>query len=199
MTKIDVAAELEQHRSYLMRVAHLQLRDADAAEDVVQETMLAAIASGSFTGQSTLRTWLTSILKHKVVDAIRRRRRQAEVPDATMADGHDAYHEEFASPFDAEGQWRDKPAVWGDPEEALQQRQFLDIMALCMERLPEGTARVFAMREYLEMDVEEICGELGIKADYVYVLLYRARATLRGCLEKKWLGHEPDRRRWKKR
>lgn len=186
--KIDVAADLEQHRAYLMRVAQLQLRDEDAAQDVVQETMLAAIASGSFTGQSSLRTWLTSILKHKIVDLIRKRRRSAELTDSAAEDQFDPTHEEFHSPFDHEGRWHDKPAAWGDPEQALRQREFLDILALCMQRLPANTARVFVMREYLELEVGEISAELRLKADYVYVLLFRARAMLRGCIEKKWLG-----------
>ncbi len=189
---IDIAAELDQHRSYLMRVARLQLRDEDAAEDCVQETMLAALASKSFSGSSTLRTWLTSILKHKVVDVIRKRQRQAEVPESHVDGQFDPGHEEFDSPFDDNGAWNVKPSTWGDPEQSLNQRQFLDIMALCMERLPANTARVFAMREYLELEVSEISRDLRITPANIYVILYRARAGLRECLEKKWFGKEPS-------
>ena len=71
------AAELDTHRRYLLRVAQLQLRDGDLAEDVVQETLLAALAAqAGFTGKSSVKTWLTGILKHKIVDAIRRKQRQ---------------------------------------------------------------------------------------------------------------------------
>lgn len=188
--KIDVAPQLEQHRAYLMRVARLQLRDDDAAQDVVQETMLAAIASAGFKGQSSLRTWLTSILKHKIVDLIRKRRRLVELTDSPDGDAFDPSQEEFHSPFDGDGRWRDRPAPWGDPEQALTQRQFLDTLALCMENLPANTARIFVMREYLELEVAEICAELRIKPAHVYVILFRARAMLRGCIEKKWLGRE---------
>src|SRR6185437_15171541 len=59
-------AEIEGHRPYLVRYARAQLRDAQAVEEVVQEALLAALeALGSFQGQSTLRTWLTSILRFK--------------------------------------------------------------------------------------------------------------------------------------
>lgn len=186
----DVAGELEQHRTYLLRVARLQLRDTDLAEDVVQETMLAALSGKGFSGEATLRTWLTGILKHKVVDVIRKRQRRAEVSD--HGNEPDALEEDFDSPFDEYGAWDAKPASWGDPEQALNQRQFLDVLAVCMENLPANTARVFAMREYLEFDVPDISRELGISPAHIYVLLYRARASLRGCMEKKWfIGDAP--------
>jgi RNA polymerase sigma-70 factor (ECF subfamily) len=171
-----------------MRIARLQLRDADLAEDVVQETMLAALATKSFAGEASLRTWLTSILKHKVIDAIRKRRRQSEVSESDSNAEFDPSHDEFDSPFDENGSWETKPANWGDPEQALKQRQFLDVMALCMEGLPANTARVFVMREYMELEVGEISRELDITAAHIYVILYRARAALRQCLEQKWFG-----------
>lgn len=190
---IDIAAALEQHRSYLMRLACLELRDEDIAQDVVQETMLAALASKTFSGASTLRTWLTSILKHKIIDVIRKRRRLAEVPEFFAEDRSDPDQDEFDSPFDEGGGWHAKPSSWGDPEQSLHQRQFLEVMALCMEHLPANTARVFVMREYLGLEVSEISQELKITAGNTYVILYRARVALRACIEKKWLANEPSR------
>src|SRR4029077_18790559 len=71
------AAELDTHRRYLVRVAQLQLRDADLAEDVVQDTIVAALsARDGFSGRSSVKTWLTGILRHKIVDAIRQKQRQ---------------------------------------------------------------------------------------------------------------------------
>ena len=70
------AAEIEAHRRYLMRVAQLQLRDGDLAQDVVQDTLVAALTGqAGFDGRSSLKTWLTGILKHKIVDAIRRKQK----------------------------------------------------------------------------------------------------------------------------
>lgn len=196
--KRNIASELEQHRSYLMRVARLQLRDNDLAQDVVQETMLAAISGSGFSEQASLRTWLTGILKHKIVDFIRKRHRRSEVSDHYLDDAGDPLQEEFDSPFDEGGNWEAKPASWGDPEQALSQREFLDVLALCMENLPANTARVFVMREYMELEVPEISRELVISPAHVYVLLYRARAALRRCVEEKWFGGEaPGRKRGK--
>ena len=82
MAAADFSRDLDQHRGYLLRVARLQLRDEALAEDVVQETLLAALAGSGFSGKSSLRTWLTGILKHKIVDAIRKKQREPTVASA---------------------------------------------------------------------------------------------------------------------
>jgi len=178
------AAELETHRGYLMRVAVLQLRDRDLAQDVVQDTLVAAITGqAGFTGRSSLKTWLTGILKHKIVDAIRRKQREPRV-EASLPDEVDL--EDVDALFKDNGGWESKPADWGDPEGALQQRQFLEVMQACLEKLPPQTARVFTMREVMELESDEICKELGITPNNLWVILYRARMALRACLERNW-------------
>ena len=176
--------ELDRHRRYLIRIAQLQLRDADLAEDVVQETLVAALsARDGFSGRSSVKTWLTGILKHKIVDAIRQKQRQP-VTAATFDDETD--REAFDPLFKDDGSWAAPPADWGDPENALAQREFMDVMELCLERLPPNTARVFVMREVMELETEEICKELAITANNLWVILYRARMALRQCLEQNW-------------
>jgi RNA polymerase sigma-70 factor (ECF subfamily) len=176
--------ELETQRGYLMRVARLQLRDSALAEDVVQDTLTAALtAQQGFTGKSSVKTWLTGILKHKIVDAIRRKQRE---PVAVSSLDEEADLEDFEGLFKDSGAWQAPPADWGDPEQALSRRQFFDIMELCLEKLPPNTARVFMMREVMELESEEICKELAITANNLWVILYRARMSLRECLELNW-------------
>lgn len=178
------AAEIETHRRYLMRVAQLQLRDADAAQDVVQDTIVAALAGAArFDGRSSVRTWLTGILKHKIVDAIRHRQK-APLPLTTIDD--ETSIDEFDGLFGADGRWDPPPSDWGDPEAALAQRQFFDVMELCLEKLPPQAGRAFMMREVMELETQEICKELAITANNLWVILYRARMALRACLEKQW-------------
>jgi RNA polymerase sigma-70 factor (ECF subfamily) len=180
----DLSHELEAHRKYLFRVAHLQLRDRDVAEDVVQETLLAALAGQqTFTGRSSVKTWLTGILKHKIVDAIRRKQRDP-VFEASLA--QETELEDFDALFQTNGAWEAPPAAWGDPEWALSRQQFFDVLQLCLEKLPPNTARVFIMREVLELESDEICKELLITANNLWVILYRARMALRQCLEQSW-------------
>ena len=170
--------EIEALRPYLLRFASLQLRDKAQAEDAVQETLLAALAAEkSFAGRSNLRTWLTGILKHKIVDQIRRSTKEQIVESVDPG--------EFDALFDQTGHWRDAPQAW--PDDSLHQKQFLEALERCMEMLPARTAQVFLMREHLGSETDEICKELGITATHCWVLLYRARMALRECLERGWL------------
>jgi RNA polymerase sigma-70 factor (ECF subfamily) len=183
--------ELDRHRRYLVRVAQLQLRDADLAEDVVQETLLAALsARDGFSGRSSVKTWLTGILKHKIVDAIRQKQRQ---PIITATFDEETDLDEFDPLFKDNGGWQAPPADWGDPENALSRQEFMSVMELCLEKLPPNTARVFMMREIMELETEEICKELTITANNLWVILYRARMALRQCLEQNWFT-DPTRR-----
>ena len=186
-----LTVELDRHRRYLVRVAQLQLRDADLAEDVVQETLVAALgARDGFSGRSSVKTWLTGILKHKIVDAIRQKQRQPVIV-ATFDQETDL--DEFDPMFRDNGAWDAPPADWGDPENALSRQEFMGVMDLCLEKLPPNTARVFMMREVMELDTEEICKELAITANNLWVILYRARMALRLCLEQNWFS-DPSRR-----
>jgi RNA polymerase sigma-70 factor (ECF subfamily) len=172
------ASQLEDQRKYLLRYASLQLRDAQAAEDVVQETLLAALAGeAGFAGRSNLRTWLTGILKHKIVDAIRRARRE------TPADLDEAALDAL---FDARGHWVESPARWEDPDASLSQSQFFAALEQCLARLPARTAQVFMMREHLGYETADICKELGLTPTHCWVLLHRARLALRECLQLHW-------------
>jgi len=84
------------------------------------------------------------------------------------------------------GAWQAQPADWGDPEQSLRRQEFFDILQICLDKLPPNTARVFVMREVLELSSEEICKELTITANNLWVILYRARMSLRECLEMNW-------------
>jgi RNA polymerase sigma-70 factor (ECF subfamily) len=181
--RADFRRQVEGLRPYLLRYASLQLRDAAAAEDAVQETLLAALAGETgFAGRANLRTWLTGILKHKIIDTIRRQSRERPVADLG-AEGDDS---EFDGLFDRRGHWQEAPDAWQQPEGALGQKQFLAALEACLRDLPERTARVFMMREHLGLDTSEICKELGITATHCWVLLHRARMALRLCLQTNW-------------
>jgi len=180
----EFGKELERQRSYLLRVARLQLRDTALAEDVVQDTLAAALtARDGFTGKSTVKTWLTGILKHKIVDAIRRKQREPVYASVLDEEGD---LEDFEGLFKTNGAWQAPPADWGDPEQSLSRQEFFEVMQICLDKLPPNTARVFMMREVMELSSDEICKELTITANNLWVILYRARMSLRECLEMNW-------------
>ena len=181
----DFRAQVESLRPYLLRYASLQLRDSAAAEDAVQEALLAALAGeANFAGRANLRTWLTGILKHKIVDTIRRQSRERAAADLELG-GDDG---EFDGLFDRRGHWEETPDAWEQPEGALGQKQFLAALEACLRALPERTARVFMMREHLGLETSEICKELGITSTHCWVMLHRARMALRLCLTDNWFG-----------
>jgi RNA polymerase sigma-70 factor (ECF subfamily) len=176
----DFRSRVQGERAYLLRYASLQLRDSHAAEDAVQETLLAALAGeGTFQGRANLRTWLTGILKHKIIDAIRRSTREATgLPETDSA--------EFDALFDQSGHWIEPPAAWTDPGASLEQKRFFAALEACLQKLPQKIAQAFLMREHMGLETGEICKELAITPTHCWVLLYRARMALRECLEKDW-------------
>ncbi len=179
-------AAIERERGYLLRYARLQLRNPAQAEDAVQETLLAAIEGAArFSGNSALRTWLTGILKHKIIDQLRRSGREQALAAPDDDSGEAAAVDAL---FAGDGHWREFPANWGNPDTALENSRFWIAFEQCTRRLPARTARVFMMREVMEMSTDEICKALDITATNCWVMLHRARLTLRECLELQWFG-----------
>lgn len=181
-------------RAQLVKFARVQLRNDTWADDVVQETLVALVeAPERFAGKSSLKTYAIGILKHKIIDALRARSR--EVPLVQPDEDGEGERDDLAgfdSLFDASGHWRDAPRDWADPDTQLQRKQFFEVLELCVEKLPAKVARIFMMREWLELDTEEICKELGITPTNAWVMLYRARMRLRECLNLNWFGHQAD-------
>lgn len=179
---------LSAMRADMLRFARLQLGDGDEAEDAVQEAFAGALRNReAFRNQAALKTWMIAILKHKIADIIRQRRRGPVI--ASQIAGADP---EGPLPplFDERGMWRDAthPAPWEDPEADINDSQFLAVFDACLNRLPPQQGRVFLMREVIELGTEEICGELSLTVTNVHVILHRARLGLRACLESNWLG-----------
>ena len=186
-------ASITAIRRDMLRFARMHLRDSGAAEDMVQEALMAAMTSAkSFAGRSAFKTWMFAILRNKIVDHIRASAR--EIPATSLVGERelDAGLEEFDVLFDRRGLWNpeDRPATWSDPEASFEQDAFWTVFDLCMNKLPEHIARVYTMRELLELDTAEICAELGITSNNCFVILHRARLGLRECLENRWFQGE---------
>jgi RNA polymerase sigma-70 factor (ECF subfamily) len=179
---VDPSEWVGRYGDYLFRFAMLRLRDRSTAEDLVQETFLAALKDRhSFSGNSAEATWLVGILKHKIADHFRRQSR--EVP---LTDG-DSPAQPADDPFTAEGRWATGPAEWGgNPADLFRQKEFLDQFMKCLSGLSAKHANAFTLREIEGEDTGEICKVLHVTETNLWVILHRARMQLRRCLETRW-------------
>ena len=178
---------LDQYGDALYRFAMARLRDPALAEDLVQETLLAGLkARERFAGNASEKTWLTGILKHKIVDHFRKSSRETvqDIDDAMIGCAADSW-------FDERGRWRLDIGRWSSPEESLQQDQFWRVLTDCVERLPPRLSRLFVLREIDGLSSDEICEVLNISTtNNLWVMLSRMRLRLRNCLDANWFGKE---------
>jgi RNA polymerase sigma-70 factor, ECF subfamily len=185
MDSTALSEALAALRPALMRIARMQLRNDAWAEDVVSETMIAALeGSAKFAGQSQVKTWVVGILKHKIIDQFRKSSREVSA-DAQM---DDTQAESLDELYDTRGHKAEPPLEWANPEESLSRNQFFEILQACVDKLPANLGRIFMMREWLELETEQICKEMSITSTNCFVMLYRARMRLRECLEMNWFG-----------
>ncbi|PJA32612.1 MAG: RNA polymerase subunit sigma-70 [Zetaproteobacteria bacterium CG_4_9_14_3_um_filter_53_7] len=174
---------LNDHGDYLYRYAFSRLHNEDLAADMLQETLLAGWKGfNNFAGQSSIRTWLTGILQHKIIDHIRREIRNRKLTESVENDPTSAY-------FNENGSWREVPSAWKDNPEALcQSEQFHAVLESCISKLPEKQQIIFRMRDITGEDSDTICKSCDMTSTHLHVLLHRARLALRKCLEWNWFG-----------
>ncbi|GAB4369250.1 MAG: sigma-70 family RNA polymerase sigma factor [Deltaproteobacteria bacterium] len=178
----DPSDWVDRYGDYLFRYAMPRVRDRSSAEDLVQETFLAALKSrGSFSGKSSEATWLVGILKHKIADHFRRQSREGSLPGGTFPDLP------VDDPFNSAGRWETGPTDWGgNPADLYREKKFIDQITKCLAMLPPTQASAFTLREISGFDTGEICKILSVTDTNLWVILHRARMRLRRCLETHW-------------
>lgn len=186
--QVDPTVWVDEHGDYLFRYAVVRLRDDAIAEDVVQETLLAAIQSmSSYSGKAVERAWLTGILKHKIIDHYRKSSREVPLdPSETDLSEFDPL---FERQDEFKNHWHDtlSPRIWArSPDEALQENEFFGVLQNCLSKLPERVANVFSLREMNGLETDEICEILCLSASNFWVMMHRARMSLRRCIEINW-------------
>jgi len=180
--------ELTELRQQMLSFARLQLSDEQQAEDVVQEALAGALKNAAaFNRSASLRTWVFAILKNKIADALRGRYRQPQMTDIDDCKDCSLADDQL---FDERGHWHknDRPQRWDAPEQLVHDEHFWRVFDRCLDAVPAEQARVFMMREFIELDSQEICAALELTTSNLHVLLYRARLRLRECLEDHWFG-----------
>ncbi len=173
---------LDRYGNTLYRHALLRLNNPALAEEMVQETFLAALqARSSFAGKSSEKSWLIGILKHKIVDHLRKVSREQ------TADYRGYLEDLPAQNFDELGRWRIDISAWSDPDRALQGEQLRKVLEMCLSRLPERFYHMFILKEIDGLKSTEICKILNISTtNNLWVMLSRTRMQLRRCLDIHW-------------
>ncbi|MHC4431704.1 MAG: sigma-70 family RNA polymerase sigma factor [Planctomycetota bacterium] len=169
---------VNEHTEALYSYAIMQLGKPDIAEDMVQDTLLAALRSWqSFAGDSSERTWLIGILRHKILDFFRRNSRREDVDD-------ESWRTEY---FSKSRHWKDRMLKWkADPETLAEDAEFRQVLQDCLRELSRIMAQAFVMREIEGFSSEQVCKHLEISQTNLWVRLHRARLQLRRCLELNW-------------
>ena len=179
-------AFLKDIRRQMIKFATLQLGDSNQAEDAVQEALIGALKNAaSFGGRAALKTWIFAILKNKIADVLRLKQRVVNASSLLREEDED---DDLSALFDRKGYWQpdERPVAWGNPEASLRETHFWRVFETCLEGLPPKQARVFMMREFIELNANEICESMGLTTSNLHVLLHRSRLRLRECIENKW-------------
>ncbi len=187
--QLDPSTWLDEHGDVLFGYALRRVDRSDVAEDLVQDTLVAALrAQDTFSNRSAVRTWLVSILRNKIADHFR----QASHRPATNGLAIDDLPE--TQDFVARGHWQRTLGSWPtDPAQAFENKEFWQVFDRCLSKLPPLLLQAYVVREYDQMSTDEACKELGISASNLSVRLFRARLLLRRCLEKNWFQGEGER------
>jgi RNA polymerase sigma-70 factor (TIGR02943 family) len=185
----DPGRWVEDHGDCLYRFALVRVRNQEVAEDLVQETLLAAVRQvDRFGGRSSERSWLCGILKNKICDYFRKLGRETNFTDLQFFD------DENSDRFDAENYWIHErgPSDWKpEGEMAMRRAEFWETLNSCLNKMPERIAQVFVMREMDDIPSKQICRTLNISEANLWVMLHRARMALRECLELNFFDNQP--------
>ena len=174
------------HADYLYAYAISRINDEEQAKDLVQETFLAALQkTDSFEGRSSERTWLTAILKNKIIDVYRKKSSGLR---STETEAAEQEQNEF---FDQDtGHWLKQygPVEIGiEDKDHLVSREFEEILKKCLQKLPVLWKAVFTMKHIDEEATDTICAELKVTPSNFWVIIHRAKLNLRACLQKNWI------------
>jgi len=179
---------VEEHGDYLFKYALARLRDTAKAEDLVQETFLAALKGGkNFAGRSAEKTWLIGIMKNKIADYFRKASRETSFTDLLFYE--DQENEQFVGEGFSSGSWLGEhaPVDWEqNPGANLDNEAFWKAFRDCAAKLPKNISAAFCLREIDGIETREVCQILNISENNLWVMLHRGRMALRRCLEINW-------------
>lgn len=184
-SKAPVERWLRDHGDVLWRFVVGRVPSREIAEDIVQETFLAAIqARAAFAGSSSERTWLIGIASHKIADHFRAQRRRTGDADAALTDNSGPETADMAGMYTAKGKWAKQPGAWGlDAGNTPENAEILAALHRCIQALPPSQAQAVWLRDLLDIPGLQVCKAMDISPTNLWSRMHRARAALRQCVE----------------
>ncbi|MEP6713083.1 MAG: sigma-70 family RNA polymerase sigma factor [Ferruginibacter sp.] len=175
---------IDNYADYLYSYAMYRIKDEEMARDLVQETFLAALEkTDQFEGRSSEKTWLTAILKYKIIDVYRSRPKAFSAMDLPEALGSKTF-------FQEDGHWNveDRPEEFGiEQVNKIEHKEFESILLKCMQKLPALWMTIFNMKFMEDEHAAKICSQMKLSSGNYWVIIHRAKINLRACLQKNWL------------
>ncbi|MCB0343845.1 MAG: sigma-70 family RNA polymerase sigma factor [Bdellovibrionales bacterium] len=180
-TATDPSTWLDKYGDLLYGFALKSVKNPDLAKDLVQDTFVSALDKlDTFKGDSAVSTWLTAILKNKVVDHYRK-------ASTRTTSSTDNLEEVVNAQFNSFSIWRVFVPNWArDPEEAVEHASFIETLKDCLKKLPELSRQALELRTMEGAKTADICKILDIRPSNLGVTIYRARMALRTCMERNW-------------
>lgn len=178
-TKNDMVSWVKMYTKDMFAYAFGKVNQKEIAEDLVQDTFLSAYQSyKNFKAKSSVKTWLFSILKHKITDYYRLKYKQDT----------EVFSEIIEKFFDKNGRWKPgyKPTIWRDEKELLDNLEFSKALNNCFDKLPQKWSAAIQLKFLEEDDSKAICSKLEITTSNFWQIIHRAKLQLRNCLQINW-------------
>ena len=178
--KIDTSTWVDEYSDMLFNYAVIRVSDHELAKDLVQETFISGLKSlKNFEGKSTIKTWLFSILKRKIIDHWRKQESRKTKP-FSFFNTRGLKKGGFMVGYEPQGKL---PEI----EKEIENNELRDALFYCIGALPDKWKGIVVDKLVDEKESEEVCNEHEITSSNLWVIIHRAKVQLRDCLEKKWL------------
>ena len=176
---INTSSWVDEYSDMLYNFAYTRVNDHELAKDLVQDTFVSGIkALDSFQGKSTVKTWLFSILKRKIIDYWRKQEVRQTRPMSSLGmddqDGEDLIV------------GRQKNNTISEIEVNFENQELRAVIMSCIQDLPEKWKGIVIDKLVEEMKSEEVCKEHDITPSNLWVIIHRAKVQLKDCLQQKW-------------
>jgi RNA polymerase sigma-70 factor (TIGR02943 family) len=193
---IDPKSWVQNFGDYLYNIAFYKVSDGELAEDLVQDTFLAALkAKDKFQAKSSEKTWLTSILNNKIIDHYRAKKSSQDI-DTYLTSTEDKFTDSFFEPSENDNlHWKDenRSSTWNtDDMNLLDNESFYTIFIACIDKLPSKLAEIIRFKFIDNSTSEDICKTVGISSANYFVIIHRSKILLRECLDINWFSHEKN-------